>query len=75
MKGLGADTTAHRQNVAFRWMHRMKKCEQPIYEESIKSLRKNFSLLAYGFSWLEYRLTRPWQNLQKSLCKRAGRSL
>lgn len=53
----------------------MKKCEQPIYEESIKSLRKNFSLLAYGFSWLEYRLTRPWQNLQKSLCKRAGRSL
>lgn len=56
----------------FSWLYQMKRCGLPVYNEHIKSLRKNFSTLTYSFSWLEYKLIRPLQNIQNSLRKRAG---
>lgn len=59
----------------FCWIYRMKKCDRSVYAERIELLNENFSPLVYGFSWLEYRLIRPFQNLQNSLRKRVGKFL
>ncbi len=59
----------------FRWLYKMKKSGQPAYAEQIASLREKISPWTYRFSWLEYKLSRPWQNLRKSLDKRASGSL
>ena len=73
---LGGYMPEHRKRrMWFRWLYQMKKSGVPVYSEKIASLRKVFSWLTYGISCLEYKLTRPWQNMRKSLYKRIGRSL
>jgi glycosyltransferase involved in cell wall biosynthesis len=56
--------------MKFRWLYHLKKDRSPACAELIESLRKDFSLPVYLYSMLEYKLRRPFENLQHGLRKR-----
>ena len=60
------------RRMHFRWLYQMRKIDPEGYADSIRQVRSGFSPVVYGFSWLEYKICRPFYNLRKSLLKRSG---
>ena len=50
------------RRMHFRWMYKMRKSGLPEYADIIALLRKNFSLLTYACSYLEYKIIRMGEN-------------